>query len=326
MKAAIYTSYGPPDVLRIADIEKPVPKDDEVLINVRAASINPLDWRLMQGEPKVIRIMARLMKISSGRPGVDVAGEVEATGKDVKALKPGDKAFGGCRGALAEYVCTPESKVVTKPESVTFAQAASINVAGLTALQGLRDKGQLRRGHRVLINGASGGVGTFAVQIAKSFGAQVTGVCSTRNLELMKSIGADAVIDYTKEDFTNLPERYDLILECVGNKSLTACRRVLNGNGRCILVGAPHEFTMLGLLASPFKAIGASLFSSRKVKMLLAKSNQDDLMFLGELTATGKLNPVIDREYSLSEVPEAMRYLEEGHARGKVVVAVSSER
>src|SRR5438105_3169830 len=202
MKAAIYRRYGPPEVVQIAEVEKPVPKDDEVLIKVRAASVNPLDWRLMKGEPRVIRLMAKLLKMSGGRPGVDVAGEVEAVGSKVTQFKPGDAVFGGCRGAFAEYGCAGESKIVMKPDNVTFEQAASVQVVGLTALQGLRDKGKLQPGQRVLINGAAGGVGTFAVQLAKHFGAEVTGVCSTRNLELVKSIGADEVIDYTQADFT----------------------------------------------------------------------------------------------------------------------------
>lgn len=322
MKAIVYREFGPADVLNLEDVEKPVPKDDEVLIKVRAASINPLDWRLMHGKPRVLRLMARAMKMGVGRPGVDVAGEVESVGPNVTRFKPGDAVFGSCRGALADYTATSESNVVKKPAGVTFEQAASINVAGLTALQGLRDKGQLQPEQKVLINGAAGGVGTFAVQIAKNLGAEVAGVCSTRNLELVKSIGADHVIDYTKEDFTDLPERYNVILDCVGNKSLGACKRVLNDGGRCVLVGAPHEISVLGLLSIPIKAIGASLFSSRKVIMFVAKANQDDLTFLGDLIDTGKLNPVIGRQYSLEESSDAMRYLEAGHARGKVIVRI----
>jgi NADPH:quinone reductase-like Zn-dependent oxidoreductase len=325
MKAIVYHDFGPADVLKLEDVEKPLPKDDEVLIKVRAASINPLDWRLMHGEPRVLRLMARAMKMGVGRPGVDMAGDVEAIGPNVKQFKPGDAVFGSCRGALAEYTSISESSVVKKPAGVTFEQAASIAVAGLTAVQGLRDKGQLQPGQKVLINGAAGGVGTFAVQIAKHLGAEVTGVCSARNLELVKSIGADRVIDYTKEDFTHLPERYDVILECVGNKSLSACKRVLNQGGRCVLVGAPHEMSVIGLLAIPIKAIGASLFSSRKVIMFFAKGNQHDLTLLGDLIAAGKLNPVIEQQYSLEESPDAMRYLETGHARGKVIVRVEAD-
>ncbi len=322
MKAAIYTSYGPPDVVRIAEVDNPVPKDDELLIKVRAASVNPLDWRLMKGEPRVIRLMARLLKMSGGRPGVDVAGEVEAVGPNVKRFKPGDAVFGGCRGAFAEYACTAESKVVLKPDNLTFEQAASINVAGLTALQGLRDKGAIQPGNKVLINGAAGGVGTFAVQIARSFGAHVTGVCSTKNIDLVRSIGADEVIDYTQNDFTTSNQRYDLILECVGNHSFSECRRVLNPDGRLVMIGAPHEMSVIGLLALMIKPLVLSLFVSQKAIPFIAKSSQEDLALLGELISTGKLKPVIDRSYSLSDARDAVRHVEEGHARGKVVITL----
>src|SRR5207302_7395683 len=237
MKAIVYHEYGSADVLKCEEIEKPVPKDNEVLIKVRAASVNPLDWRMMKGEPRVLRIMPRLLRMPIGRPGVDVAGEVEAVGGKVTQFKPGDAVFGGARGAFAEYATTRERSIVKKPESVTFEQAASIYVAGLTALQGLRDKGKLQPGQQVLINGAAGGVGTFAVQIAKSFGAEVTGVCSTGNIDMVRSIGADVTIDYAREDFTKGTQRYDLIFDCIGNHSLSACRRVLNPNGRFVIVG-----------------------------------------------------------------------------------------
>src|SRR3989440_6007162 len=237
MKAAIYTSYGLPDVVRITDVEKPVPKDDEVLIKVRAASVNPLDWRLMKGAPRVLRIMPRLLKMPIGRPGVDVAGEIEAVGSKVTQFKPGDEVFGACPAAIAEYACARESGIAMKPANVTFEQAASINVAGLTAVQGLRDKGKIQPGSKVLINGAAGGVGTFAVQIAKAFGAHVAGVCSTRNIDMVRSIGADEIIDYTQEDFTTSNQRYDLILDCVGNHSFSACRRILHTAGRFCIVG-----------------------------------------------------------------------------------------
>ncbi len=320
MKAAIYTNYGPPEVVRIADVEKPVPRDDEVLIKVHAAAVNPLDWRLMKGEPRVLRIMPRLLKMPIGRPGVDVAGEVEAIGKNVTQFKPGDAVFGSCPAAIAEYACARESKIAMKPEKLTFEQAASVNVAGLTALQGLRDKAKIQPGSKVLINGAAGGVGTFAVQIAKSFGAHVTGVCSTRNVNMVRSIGADEVIDYTKLDFTVSNQRYDLILDCVGNHSFSACRRVLNSDGRFVMVGAPHDFSLIELMATPIKALLLSLFGSQKAVMFIAKSTQDDLTLLGELIATGKLKPVIDRSYNLSEAADAIRHVEEGHARGKVVI------
>jgi NADPH:quinone reductase-like Zn-dependent oxidoreductase len=324
MKAIVYHEHGSADVLKLEDVEKPVPKDDEVLIKVRAASINPLDWRLMRGEPKIIRVMARLMAgLSTGRPGVDVAGEVEAAGNNVKKFKVGDEVFGSCAGALAEYTCSGESKVTLKPDGVTFEQAASINVAGLTALQGLRDKAKLQPGEKVLINGAAGGVGTFAVQIAEHLGAEVTGVCSTRNVEMVRSIGADTTIDYTKEDFVTFPERYDVILECVGNKSPSELQSVLNPNGRSIGVGAPHDLSMIGLLAGAVTAMRLSMFSDRKVTSFVAKGSADDLAFIGNLIASGELTPVIDRVYDLSESADAMRYLEEGHARGKVIVKVN---
>lgn len=322
MKAIVYHEYGSPDVLRCEDIPKPAPKDNEVLIKIQAASLNPLDWRLLKGEPRVVRVLARLLKLNIGQPGVDVAGEVEAVGPNVKAFKPGDRVFGGCRGAFAEYACASETKVARMPDNVTFEQAAAVNVAGLTALQGLRDKAKVQPGQKVLINGAAGGVGTFAVQIAKILGAEVTGVCSTRNLEMVKSIGADTVVDYTKEDFTKLPARYDVIFECVGNKSLSDCRRALKPNGKHIMVGASHAPTVIDLLTPLIKALLLSPFMSQKAIPLMAKASKEDLSFLGELIATGKLTPVIDRSYSLTEGGDAFRYVEAGHARGKVLIAV----
>jgi NADPH:quinone reductase-like Zn-dependent oxidoreductase len=322
MKAIVYHEYGSADVLKCQEVEKPVPKDDEVLIKVRAASVNPIDWRLMKGEPRALRIMIRLLKMPIGRPGVDVAGEVEAVGRSVTQFKPGDEVFGSCRGAFAEYACTTKSNLVMRPDNVTFEQAASVFVAGLTALQGLRDKGKIFAGSKVLVNGAAGGVGTFAVQIAKSFGAHVTGVCSTRNLEMVRSIGADEVIDYTQNDFTTSNQRYDLILECVGNHSFSECRRVLNPTGRFVMVGGPHEMSVIGLLALMTKPLVLSLFVSQKAVMFIAKSSQDDLTLLGELIATGKLKPVIDSRYSLSDARDAVRQVEEGHARGKVIIVL----
>jgi NADPH:quinone reductase-like Zn-dependent oxidoreductase len=327
MKAIVYHEHGSADVLRLEDVEKPVPKDDQVLIKVSAVSINPLDWRLMRGEPKIMRVVAKLMPgLTTGRPGVDVAGDVEAVGSNVKKFKVGDEVFGSCAGALAEYTCADEAKVTLKPDGVTFEQAASINVAGLTALQGLRDKAKLQRGEKVLINGAAGGVGTFAVQIAKYLGAEVTGVCSTRNVKMVRSLGADTTIDYTKEDFVNLPQRYDVILENVGNKSPSQLQSVLNPNGRSIGVGAPHDLSMIGLLAGAVTAMRLSMFSDRKVTSFVAKGNADDLAFIGKLIASGELTPVIDRVYDLKESADAMRYLEEGHARGKVIIRVGGEQ
>jgi len=324
MKAIAYHEYGSADVLKCEEIEKPVPRDDEVLIKVRSASVNPPDWRLMK--PGILRLFFGLRKPRLGRPGVDVAGEVEAVGCNVTQFKPGDEVFGACRGAFAEYACTAASKLVMKPGNVTFEQAASVNVAGLTALQGLRDKGKIQPGSKVLINGAAGGVGTFAVQIAKSFGADVTGVCSTRNLDLVRSIGADEVIDYTQQNFTTSNQRYDLILDCVGNHSFSACRRILNPDGRFVMVGAPHDASMMGLLAQMIKALLLSVFVSQKAIMFIAKSSQDDLTLLGELIATGKLTPVIDSRYTLSDAPDAVRHVEEGHARGKVIIDCEARR
>src|SRR5947209_4684128 len=277
MKAAIYESYGPPHVVRITEVEKPAPKDDEVLLKVRAASVNPLDWRLMKGEPRLLRLFFGLRKPRLGRPGVDAAGEVEAVGRNVTQFKPGDEVFGSCRGAFAEYACTGESKVAMKPEGVTFEQAASVNVAGLTALQGLRDKGKIQPGSKILINGAAGGVGTFAVQIAKSFGAEVTGVCSTRNIDMVRSIGADEVTDYTQHNFTAGNQRYDLILDCVGNHSFSGCRRVLNPDGRCVMIGAPHDASMMGLLTPMIEVLWSSLFGNRKAVPFISKPSQEDL-------------------------------------------------
>ena len=320
MKAIVYHSYGSPDVLKCEEIEKPAPKDNEVLVKVRAASLNPLDWRLMKGQPSALRIFFGLRGPRFGQPGVDVAGAVESVGKNVTRFKPGDEVFGACRGACAEYASAPESRLAVKPSNVTFEQAASVNVAALTALQGLRDKGSLQSAQKVLINGAAGGVGTFAVQIAKWLGAQVTGVCSTRNLEMVRSIGADRVIDYTREDFTKSGQRYDVILDNVANHPLSAIRRVLNPKGRYIMVGAPHSPSMIELLGGLLKPLMLSLFVSQKLSFFIAKPNKEDMTMIGELISSGKVTPVIDRRYRLSEVPEAMRYLEEGHARGKVVI------
>jgi NADPH:quinone reductase-like Zn-dependent oxidoreductase len=322
MKAIVYHDYGSPDVLKCEEIEKPSVGDDEVLIKVRAASVNPADWHFMRGMPYILRLQAGLGKPKITRLGVDVAGQVEAIGRNVTQLKPGDEVFGSCRGAFAEYACTPESALVTKPHNVTFEQAASVPVAAYSALQGLRDKGQIQAGKKVLINGAAGGVGTFAVQIAKSFSAHVTGVCSTRNVDMVRSIGADRVIDYTQEDFTNGTERYDLIFDCVGNHSFSARRRVLNPKGICVMVGGPNEGHWIGPLAGPLKALVLSRFVDQNFVMILARRSKEDLTVMHDLMKAEKVIPVIDKRYTLSEVPEAIRYLEEGHARGKVVITL----
>jgi NADPH:quinone reductase-like Zn-dependent oxidoreductase len=323
MKAAVFTRYGPPDVVQITDVEKPVPKDDEVLIKVRAASVNAGDWHIMRGTPYLLRVMVGLRKPKITRLGMDVAGQVEAVGRNVTQFKPGDEVFGACRGAFAEYACTSESSLVTKPNNVTFEQAGSVPVAALTALQGLRNKGQIQPGQKILINGAAGGVGTFAVQIAKCFGADVTGVCSTRNVEMVGSIGADQVVDYTREDFTKGTQRYDLIFDSVGNHSLSACRRVLNPKGIYIVNGGPNGRWM-GPLTRGIRARMLSRFVSQSLVMFLTRRSKEDLAVMHELMRAGKVTPVIDRSYTLSEVPEAIRYLEEGHARGKVVITLGN--
>jgi NADPH:quinone reductase-like Zn-dependent oxidoreductase len=324
MKAAVYTAYGPPDVIQVRDVEEPVPKADEVLIRVRAASVNPLDFHIMRGKPYAIRALFGLSRPKITSPGRDVAGRVEAVGGDVTRFQPGDELFGACRAAIAEYACAPERALVSKPANVTFDQAASVPVAGLTALQGLRDKGRIQPGQKVLINGSAGGVGTFAVQIARSLGADVTGVCSTRNVEMVRSIGAGRVIDYTQEDFTRGPQRYDLILDCVGNRSLSVCRRVLSPDGTFVMVGAARK-GIASILARSLKAIVSSRLGRQKFVMFIARLKQEDLTILRDLMAAGKVVPVIDRRYGLSEAGEAIRYLEQGHARGKVVITVEQD-
>jgi NADPH:quinone reductase-like Zn-dependent oxidoreductase len=322
MKAAVYSRYGSPDVVQIRDVEKVVPKDYEVLIKVRAASVNPLDWHFMRGTPYFLRIRAGLRKPKDIRLGVDVAGQVDAIGRNVTQFQPGDEVFGTCHGAFAEYACTSESALVMKPDNVTFEQAASAPVAAFAALQGLRDKGQIQPGQKVLINGAAGGVGTFAVQIAKSFGADVTGICSTRNVDMVRSIGADHVVDYTQEDFTKSGQRYDLFFDGVGNHSLSACRGVLTPPGIYIAVGGPSSPWMIGPMARAVTAPVWSRLVSQKLAMVLAKPNQKDLTVVRDLMEAGKATPVIDKRYRLTGVPEAIRYLEQGHARGKVVITL----
>jgi NADPH:quinone reductase-like Zn-dependent oxidoreductase len=322
MRAIVYTEYGSPDVLQFTEVAKPTPKADEVLIRVLAASVNPLDWHFMRGTPYLVRIMAGLRKPKVTRLGVDVAGQVEAVGENLTQFQPGDEVFGGCKGAFAEYVCASERSLVLKPANVTFEQAAAVNVAAISALQGLRDKGQIQRGQKVLINGAAGGVGTFAVQIAKAFGADVTGVCSTRNVDMVRSIGADQVVDYTQEDFTKSGQRYDLILDMIGNHSFSDLRGALTPKGTLVLVGGPDEGRWLGPLTGLLKTIMLSRFVSQKLLPFLAHLSKDDLLVVRELLESGKVVPVIDRSYPLSDVPEAIRYLEEGHARGKVVITM----
>jgi len=324
MKAAVYLRYGPPEVIQITDVAKPVPNNNEVLIKVRAASVNPLDWHFMRGLPYFLRLVAGLRAPKDIRLGADVAGKVEAIGSNVTKFKSGDEVFGTCRGAFAEYARSSESTLAVKPKNVTFEQAASAPIAGLTALQSLRDKGHIQPGQRVLINGAAGGVGTFAVQIAKSFGTDVTGVCSARNVEMVRSIGADQVIDYTREDFTQSGLRYDIILDAVGNHSLSEFRRILNPKGTLVMAGAMADPWMIGAMTGGIRAVAVSRFVSQNMVGILAKSNQADLTTLGDLMATGKATPVIDRRYGLSEISDAIRYLEAGHAQGKVVITLGS--
>ena len=322
MKAIVYHNHGSPDVLKLEEIEKPTAGNDQVLIKVRAASVNPFDSHLSR-HPFLRRILSALSKSKINRPGRDVAGQVEAVGRNVTQFKPGDAVFGLCGGAFAEYACASASALVMKPDNASFEQAASVPLAGLTALQGLRDKGKIQPGQKVLINGAAGGVGTFAVQIAKTFGAEVTGVCSTRNVEMVRAIGADHVIDYTREDFTKSGQHYDLIFDLVANHSFSARRRVLNPKGTYIGAGIVGlGASMFRLLAHQFTELFLSRFVSQKFVTLMAKISEEDLTIVCGLMEAGKVTPVIDRCYSLSEASEAIRYLEQGHARGKVVITL----
>ena len=323
MRAVIQRCYGAADVLRLEDVAKPVAADNEILVKVRAAAINPLDVHYTTGKPYVMRLSAGLGAPDDVRVGVDFAGTVEAVGKNVKRFKPGDAVFGGRSGAIAEYVTVPEDRALAlMPANASFEQAAAIPVAAVTALQGLRDMGRLQPGDKVLINGASGGVGTFAVQIAKAFGAEVTGVCSTRNVELVRSIGADHVIDYTRQDFTEGAQRYDLILDNVGNHSLMKTRHALVPGGTLVIVSGPKHDPWFGPMSRPVKAAMLSPFIDEEMAMLFAELNQKDLDVLADLVRTGKVTPVIDRRYALAEVPTAIRYLQTGRARGKVVVDI----
>src|SRR4051795_3384716 len=325
VKAIVYCEYGVAN-LKLEEIEKPVPDDDQILVRVRAASVNPYDWHFVEGTPYVMRAMGvGLRKPKDTRLGVDFAGTVEAVGKNVTQFKLGDEVFGGRGGAFAQYVCPRATRAVAlKPASMSFEDAASVNIAGITALQALRDKGKVQPGQKVLINGASGGVGTFAVQIAKSLGAEVTGVCSTRNLELVRSLGADHVIDYTKEDFAKTDQRYDVILDNVPNHSLSECRKILNPKGIYVMIGGggPNDNRWVGPFGRVIHALLTKPFIKQKMGMMMADSNQKDLNVLADLMQSGKVKAVIDRTYKLNQIPEAIRYLEEGHARGKVVIAV----
>lgn len=320
MKAVVFTKYGSPDVLQLAELEKPTPKENQVLVKVHAASANPLDWHRMRGAPFIARLGEGLLKPKNPRLGADVAGRVEAVGNSVTEYQPGDEVFGVCVGSFAEYVCAAETKLALKPTNLSFEAAAAVPVAAFTALKGLRDNGQIQPGQKVLVNGASGGVGTFAVQLAKAFGAEVTGVCSTRNLDMVRSIGADHVVDYTQEDFTRSGQCYDLIYDAVGNRSVSDYKRALSPKGRCVIAGftsLPRLFEHMVL--GPRMSRGGS----KKIGLMgMATTAKEDLVVIKELLEAGKVVPVIDRRYPLSETAEAIRYLETGHARGKVVITV----
>src|SRR5438874_1839396 len=323
MKAIVNCEYGVGN-LQLRDLEKPSPNDNEVLVRVRAASINPVDGHLIRGAWPM-RPITGMRKPKNTRFGTDFSGVVEATGKNVTNFKPGDEVFGAKNGAVAEYICVKADRAVVKPANITFEQAGSVVVAGLTALQGLRDKGHIQAGQKVLINGASGGVGTFAVQIAKAFGAEVTGICSTRNVDLVKSIGADHVIDYTKEDFTRTDQRYDVIYDLVGNHSFSERRQILKPKGICVLAGiggAGLHPGSWGRIGRNFWNAFKSNFTSQKFVFYIAKLTKDDLNVLRDLMQSGKVAPVIDRTYKMSETQAALRYLEEGHAHGKVVITI----
>ncbi len=323
MKAMVYRCYGAPAVLKLEDVAKPVPAADEVLVKVHAASVNPLDWHYLRGKPYVVRMSEGFGAPDDPRLGVDFAGTVEAVGSSVTRFKPGDEVFGGRFGSFAQYVSIRQDHALAvKPANVSFEQAAAVPIAAVTALQGLRDKGQLHAGQKVLINGASGGVGSFAVQIAKALGAEVTGVCSTRNVPLARSLGADQVIDYTREDFTRSGQHYDLILDIVGSHSLLQYRRVLRPKGILVIAGSASVGDWVGFLATPLEAIVLSKFVSQKFVPFLADLNREDLSVLAGLMQLGKVTPLIDRTYSLAQLPAAMAYVEEGHARGKVVITI----
>jgi NADPH:quinone reductase-like Zn-dependent oxidoreductase len=322
MQAIVQDGFGPPDVLGLREVEQPEAGRGQVLVRVRAASVNPADWYAMAGIPWVARPQMGLRKPRAGRLGLDLAGEVTAVGAGVTRFQPGDEVFGAGTGTLAEYAVASEDALVGKPANLSFEQAAAVPVAGLTALQGLRDKGRLQPGQQVLVNGASGGVGTFAVQVAKALGAEVTGVCSTRNVEMVGSLGAARVVDYTREDFTRTDRRYDLLLDVAGSRPWSACRQVLTPRGILVLVGAPRGSRLLGPLDHILKVRLASLRASQKVVFFISKALQRDLEALRELLAAGKVTPVVERTYALPEAAEAFRHLGEGHARGKLVIAV----
>ena len=321
MKAIVQVQYGLPHVLQLEDIDQPVAGDDEVLVRVHAAAVNIGDWHLLRGVPYAMRLVSGVLKPRREIPGLDIAGQVELTGRNVKQFRPGDEVFGWCKGAFAEYARAAENNLLPKPANLTFEQSAAVGDSALTALAAVRDQGKVQPGHKVLINGASGGVGTFAVQIAKSFGANVTGVCSTGNVDMVRSIGADQVIDYTKEDFTRTEQHYEVMLDLVGNRSLSDCRRSLTPRGTYVLVGVRDLGRWFGL-GRQTKALFLSPFVRQRMRVFVVRHNRKDLAVLKELVEAGKVAPVIDRRYSLSDVPDALRRQGEGHAQGKIVIAV----
>ena len=320
MKTAVFRSYGSPDILKIENLEKPAPQDDEVLVKVRASSVNPVDWYSMTGL-FLARLGNGLTKPKDTRLGVDYAGVVEAVGKNVTQFKPGDEVFGARSGAFAEYVCV-KNHVYPKPANITFEESGGVAVAAITALQGLRDHGSLQAGQKVLINGASGGVGTFAVQIAKALGAEVTGVCSTRNVDLIRSLGADYVIDYTREDFTRNSQRYDLILDIAGSRPWREVKQVMKAQSTYVIVGARKSNRWIGPLAFVIKTRLASWGSSQKVVFFVAKFNQEDFLVLKDMFERGQVKPVVEKTYPLEKISEAMHHLGTGHARGKIIVTM----
>ena len=322
MKAVIYTKYGSPDVLQFKDVEKPTPKDDEVLIKIRAAAVNAYDWHFLTADIFLIRLMGGgLLKPKDPRLGSDIAGRIAAVGKNIQQFQPGDEVFGMVQGGFAEYACAADHALAFKPVNSSFEEAAAVPMAAVTALQGLRDEGQIQAGQKVLINGASGGGGTFAVQIAKAFGAEVTAVCSTRNLDQARSIGADRVMDYTKEDFTKSGLQYDLIFAANGYHSLWAYKRALTPQGIYVMAGG----SMAQIFQSMLMGSRMSEKGGRTMRGVNAKRNQNDLVFIKELFEAGKIKSVIDRRYPFSETAEALRYLGEGHAQGKIVINIAGE-
>jgi NADPH:quinone reductase-like Zn-dependent oxidoreductase len=324
MKAIVQERFGPPDVLRLVDTDLPEVGAEDVLVRVHAAALNPYDWHMLRGDP----LIARLMGVGLTRPkarvaGVDAAGRVEAVGANVRGLEPGDEVLGFCRGAFAEYACAEADMVVPKPVSLTFEQAAAVPMAAATALRGIRDVGEVRAGHRVLVNGAAGGVGTYAVQIATALGAEVTGVCSTRNVELVRSIGAAHVVDYTMEDFTDGRVHYDVILDNVGNRPLSRLRRALTPTGTLVLNAGGSPGRVVGAVGSLLRAVIVNGFVRQRLRPLPTKTKREDLLTLTGLIEAGKLTPVLDRTYPLADTAEGLRHVEQGHARGKVIITVA---